>query len=57
MEDLNWMPLFATPPHPEYPSGHSTLSGAAATVLADYFGEATPFSVESDVMLGVVRFF
>jgi hypothetical protein len=55
--DPSWMPLFATPAHPEYPSGHSTVSGAAATVLADYFGEATSFSVNSDVMLGVVRSF
>jgi hypothetical protein len=51
------MPLFATPAHPEYPSGHSTVSSAAATVLADYFGEATSFSVGSDVMVGVVRSF
>ena len=55
--DPAWMPLFATPAHPEYPSGHSTVSSAAATVLADYFGEATSFSVDSDVMLGVVRSF
>ena len=27
--DPAWMPLFATPAHPEYPSGHSTVSGAA----------------------------
>jgi membrane-associated phospholipid phosphatase len=55
--DPAWMPLFATPAHPEYPSGHSTVSSAAATVLADYFGEATSFSVGSDVMVGVVRSF
>ena len=35
----------------------STVSGAAATVLADYFGESTAFSVDSDVMAGVVRSF
>ena len=28
--DPEWMPLFATPAHPEYPSGHSCVSGAAA---------------------------
>jgi hypothetical protein len=55
--DPNWMPLFATPAHPEYPSGHSTVSSAAATVLAHYFGSNTSFSVDSDVMLGVVRSF
>jgi membrane-associated phospholipid phosphatase len=55
--DPAWTPLFATPAHPEYPSGHSTVSSAAATVLSDYFGEATSFSVGSDVMVGVVRSF
>jgi membrane-associated phospholipid phosphatase len=55
--DPTWMPLFATPAHPEYPSGHSCVSGAAGAVLANYFGERTRFSVESDVMPGVVRSF
>jgi len=32
-----------TPPFPEYPSGHSVQSGAAATVLTDYFGENFSF--------------
>ena len=39
-----WMPYQAlhvvTPPFPEYVSGHSTFSGAGATVLASFFGEA-----------------
>ncbi|HEY2679050.1 MAG TPA: vanadium-dependent haloperoxidase, partial [Steroidobacteraceae bacterium] len=55
--DPTWMPLFATPAHPEYPSGHSCVSGAAGSVLAHYFGERTHFSVTSDVMPGVVRSF
>jgi membrane-associated phospholipid phosphatase len=55
--DPTWMPLFATPAHPEYPSGHSCVSGAAGVVLANYFGESTRFRVESDVMPGVVRQF
>jgi membrane-associated phospholipid phosphatase len=55
--DPGWMPLFATPAHPEYPSGHSCNSGAAATVLANEFGEKSHFTVESDVMLGVTRSF
>jgi membrane-associated phospholipid phosphatase len=55
--DLSWTPLLVTPAHPEYPSAHSTISGAGATVLADYFGEDTSFSVKSDVLLGVVRSF
>jgi hypothetical protein len=55
--DPAWQPLFATPAHPEYPSGHSCGSGAAATVLASHFGEHAHFRVVSDVMPGVVRSF
>jgi hypothetical protein len=36
--DLNWTPLLITPPFPEYTSGHSVQSGAAAQVLTDLFG-------------------
>lgn len=57
LEDPTWTPLLVTPAHPEYPSGHSTVSGAAATVLAHYFGRRTSFSVDSDVLPGVVRSF
>jgi membrane-associated phospholipid phosphatase len=35
--DASFRPLFATPHHPSYPSGHSCFSGAAATVLAHLF--------------------
>lgn len=57
LADPTWQPLFATPNHPEYPSGHSCASGAAASVLESYFGDHTPFTVQSDVMLGVARSF
>lgn len=36
--DENWKPLIATPGFPEYPSGHSVVSGAAAEVLTNMFG-------------------
>jgi hypothetical protein len=55
--DPNWTPLLITPNFPEYASGHSTTSGAAATVLAHFFGENTPFSVDSTGLPGVVRSF
>jgi hypothetical protein len=55
--DPAWMPLLVTPAHQEYPSGHSTVSGAAAAVLAAEFGDDTAFDVTSDVMLGVTRSF
>ena len=31
--DPAWLPLINTPSHPEYPAGHPSLNGAAATVL------------------------
>jgi PAP2 superfamily protein len=34
----SWMPYIVTPSFPTYTSGHSTQSGAAATVLTDFFG-------------------
>ncbi len=36
-------PLLNTPPFPEYPSGHSTQSGAAASVLTAAFGDGYAF--------------
>jgi membrane-associated phospholipid phosphatase len=43
--DSNWVPaLMDTPPFPEYPSGHSAQSSAAAAVLAAHFGPATAFT-------------
>ena len=56
-QDPGWTPLFATPAHPEYPSGHSCVSSAAAAVLAHEFGARIPFSIESDLMIGVTREF
>jgi PAP2 superfamily len=54
--DPSWTPLLATPPFPEYTSGHSTFSGAAAEVLAHFFGtDHVPFSVGSDDLPGVHR--
>jgi membrane-associated phospholipid phosphatase len=41
--DPNWDALLTTPPFPEYPSGHSTLSGAAAVILSAMFGESFAF--------------
>lgn len=36
--DANWSPYLPTPAFPEYPSGHSVGSGAAAIVLTHIFG-------------------
>jgi membrane-associated phospholipid phosphatase len=45
--DPKWEPMLTTPPFPEYPSGHSTQSGAAAALLTHLFGEAYSFTDES----------
>ena len=43
--DSNWVPtLMATPPFPDYPSGHSVQSSAAAAVLGRLFGDKTAFT-------------
>jgi membrane-associated phospholipid phosphatase len=43
--DSNWTPqLMDTPPFPEYPSGHSVQSAAAAAVLSKMFGAQTAFT-------------
>lgn len=42
--DSNWTPsLMPTPPFPDYPSGHSVQSSAAAAVLGKEFGANTSF--------------
>lgn len=41
--DPKWETLLNTPPFPEYPSGHSTQSAAAAAVLTRLFGENFAF--------------
>jgi hypothetical protein len=57
VEDPAWTPLVTTPAFPEYTSGHSSIAGAAAFVLASYFGEDTPFSLESPALAGWVRYY
>jgi PAP2 superfamily len=37
--DAAWQPFLPTPPHPEYPSAHTTNSTAMATILEFLFGE------------------
>jgi hypothetical protein len=37
--DSTWAPLLATPQHPEYVSGHATISTAMATILRVIFGD------------------
>ena len=57
--DAEWSPLLPTPAHPEYPSTHSILAAASATVLQCVLGsDAVPFTVSSDkVLFGRTRHF
>jgi membrane-associated phospholipid phosphatase len=55
---LNWVSFIVTPPFPDYVSGHSTFSGAAATVLALFYGtDDLPFTTGSDFLPNVYRSF
>jgi hypothetical protein len=51
--DPKWDPLLNTPPFPEYPSGHSTQSGASAAVLTNLFGENFAFLDETGKPAGL----
>jgi hypothetical protein len=56
--ELNWSSFIVTPPFPDYVSGHSTFSGAAATVLPLFYGtEDLSFTTGSDFLPGVYRSF
>jgi hypothetical protein len=50
--DPDWVPTIQTPPFPEYPSGHSVISGSASAVLTKMFGDAYAFTDSSEVPFG-----
>ena len=51
--DEGWRPLLQTPPFPEYTSGHSVISNAAATVLTRLFGSSFSFADDTEVPYGL----
>ena len=51
--DEEWLPLLQTPPFPEYTSGHSVISRAAAVTLTDLFGQDFQFTDTTEVMYGL----
>jgi Ca2+-binding RTX toxin-like protein len=56
--DPNWVPLLTTPPFPDYISGHSTFSAAAAHALASYLGtDEVTFKAISDAYPDAGRVF
>lgn len=51
--DENWKPILQTPPFPEYVSGHSVASGAAAVALTDIFGDNFSFDDDTEIIYGL----
>jgi hypothetical protein len=51
--DKSWSPLIATPPHPEFPAAHATLSYAAATALCSVFGDSCEVTDNTYVGIGM----
>ncbi|PSR54715.1 haloperoxidase [Adhaeribacter arboris] len=51
--DPRWKPLLQTPPFPEYLSGHSTISSAAAVVLTHYLGDNFKYKDTVEVRFGL----
>ena len=56
-QDAKWEPLIETPGHPDYPSGHCALTGAAVAVLQHFFGDDATIAGTSVTwpLLGVTR--
>jgi len=44
MNHPDWQPLIVTPPHPEYPAAHATVSMSAATILTSILGDKVSFT-------------
>jgi hypothetical protein len=51
--DENWTPLLQTPPFPEYTSGHSVISSAAAVALTSLYGDNFAFEDTVEMPYGL----
>ena len=51
--DEEWLPLLQTPPFPEYTSGHSVISRAAAKALTNLYGDNFKFIDTTEVAYGL----
>ena len=51
--DPRWHPLLQTPPFPEYISGHSVASNAAAVILTSIFGDKLTYDDDTEVEFGL----
>jgi membrane-associated phospholipid phosphatase len=53
--DKNWEPVLQTPPFPEYVSGHSAVSTAAAEMLTQILGDGKGFVDATETLYGLPR--
>ena len=51
--DEGWQPILQTPPFPEYPSGHSVASTAAASILTALLGDNIIFHDNTEIDYGL----
>ncbi len=51
--DDEWMPILQTPPFPEYTSGHSVISTAAAISLSSIYGDQFDFVDSTEELYGL----
>jgi hypothetical protein len=51
--DPQWDPLLQTPPFPEYTSGHSVVSNAAAAILTSRLGDNISYTDSTEVEFGL----
>jgi hypothetical protein len=56
-QDAKWESLLETPGHPDYPSGHCALTGAAVAVLQHFFGDDATIAATSVTwpLFGITR--
>jgi hypothetical protein len=55
--DAGWTPFLVTPSHPEYPSGHSTIGGAAPEVIKKIYGHHAGVATTAPRVPGLTRHF
>jgi hypothetical protein len=51
--DANWRPHLQTPPFPEYPCGHCTISAAAAEAITSVLGNNVAYKDTSELEFGI----
>ena len=53
--DTDWLPLLATPPYPDHPSGFNCLTGSFTRTLRDFFGTDRMAFAVTNTGTGVTR--